>query len=286
MKNLNKYSACMICSYIVSLIAVFLPFCGGEFMGEKIKISFFDFFSLEKKFGMDAVELGSTTEMMGMIKTMVVLLIVFSVIGIILFLADIGKKIKYGIAVLMALFGEFIYLALEMFFSYAKKLSAETVSAGIGLHLGMLGAVFQIIFPLVYLCILTDGKGSMETIDVVAPIKEVKEIITNNMAGGEGILAVLKGENAGMEIPMENGRKVILGRNAAECNLVVFGTKVSRKHCSVGYDAAKQMYCLTDYSSNGTYLINDARLEPLAAVWVKPGTRFYLGNKENVFELR
>lgn len=277
-KNLGKYEVWMLCSYILSILVVFLPLVGYEGKNE----SLFDVL----KFSADDLGLagsfaGDSLKGIVYLKMIVVMLIIFSIVGIIMFIADVGGDIKYGIAVLMGVFASNIFALLEIGCSVVSA-TQEVNIAKIGLHLGMIAYIFQIIFPLVYLCILRIIENNEDPVVIPPVLENISRVISSDKGG----LTVLRGENAGMEIPLEDGNNLILGRNSTECNLVVMGPKVSRKHCVVSYDAGRRMYSLKDYSSNGTYFANGVRLEPLTVVWAKPGTEFYLGNKDNVFRLK
>lgn len=95
-----------------------------------------------------------------------------------------------------------------------------------------------------------------------------------------GVIYGLSGEYAGAQISMDDGKSVIIGRSPQECNLIVKGDQVSRKHCSVTYDPGQDDYLVVDYSSNGTYLADDdSRLASYREERLRPGTRIYLGTK-------
>ena len=80
-------------------------------------------------------------------------------------------------------------------------------------------------------------------------------------------------------------RPIIIGRSRAECAILFpEGTPgISRKHCSVAWNAASGNFVLTDMSTYGTYLQNGQRLNPGVAYYLKAGECFYLGEDKNMF---
>ena len=103
------------------------------------------------------------------------------------------------------------------------------------------------------------------------------------MASGE--ICVLSGANKGMKVPVNLANSITIGRSPLEANLIVKGKKVSRRHCTIGYDEKKQRYMIVDYSSNGTYFMSGLRLTPLETVFAARKTEIYLGNKDNIIRL-
>ena len=97
----------------------------------------------------------------------------------------------------------------------------------------------------------------------------------------------VSGRYAGQSIPLTT-RPCVLGRDPAGANLVFTAesTHVSKKHCQLRYDPAAQRVLLSDAgSSNGTFLISGERLQPGQEVALRAGDRFYLGNRDNLFEV-
>lgn len=100
-----------------------------------------------------------------------------------------------------------------------------------------------------------------------------------------GTIAILEGVYRGEEIPLEDMQALVVGRDAAQCNLVVEGEKVSRKHCSITYCARTGGYLLCDYSFNGTYYLNGQRLPKHMNMELPEGTEVYLGDKRNILRM-
>lgn len=81
---------------------------------------------------------------------------------------------------------------------------------------------------------------------------------------------------------------LLLGREPAPDGRVVFAadSDVSRRHCSIGYDAASRRFTVTDLgSSNGTFILPEERkLLPHQPTTCKSGQFVRVGN-DNIFEL-
>jgi pSer/pThr/pTyr-binding forkhead associated (FHA) protein len=61
---------------------------------------------------------------------------------------------------------------------------------------------------------------------------------------------------------------------------------VSKRHCQLIKDAVSGRVWIEDlWSSNGTFLGGGQRLSSGGKQELRPGDRFFLGNKENLFEI-
>lgn len=100
-----------------------------------------------------------------------------------------------------------------------------------------------------------------------------------------GCLQVFCGLFAGAEIEMKHMETIVIGRDAAQCNLIIEDDAVSRKHCTVTYNAVNGNYLLMDISGNGTYLADGQRIPKNFAMELKAGTGFYAGEEKNRFRL-
>jgi pSer/pThr/pTyr-binding forkhead associated (FHA) protein len=98
----------------------------------------------------------------------------------------------------------------------------------------------------------------------------------------------LTGQYAGASIPVD-ARPSVMGRDQAAANLV-FGVEsdaVSKRHCSLRWDASRGTFVLEDLgSTNGTYLANGERVWPGQPRDLRSGDRFYVGDTRNQFEVR
>jgi hypothetical protein len=104
--------------------------------------------------------------------------------------------------------------------------------------------------------------------------------------GGSSITG-LSGMYAGQTLPLAANEEMVIGRDNALCNLIVDqnAEKVSRKHCSITYDAARGNYMVTDYSTNGTFIDGGSRLVANMPTALQRGAVIALGSKENRFRL-
>ncbi|MBZ5602719.1 MAG: FHA domain-containing protein [Acidobacteriia bacterium] len=96
----------------------------------------------------------------------------------------------------------------------------------------------------------------------------------------------LAGQYNGVAIPMEGA--TVLGRDPHGANLVFTSEadSVSKRHCSIRFDAGRSVFVLEDLgSTNGTFLANGERLTPGQPRELRAGERFYIGDQRNQFEL-
>ena len=101
-----------------------------------------------------------------------------------------------------------------------------------------------------------------------------------------GVMVGLSGLYAGAEIPLADGEYIRLGR-VTDNDLVFGGQKrVSRRHCRIMWSAAKRMYTVFDFSTNGIYLDGSrTRLTKDAPLEIKPGSVLAIGDSTNTFRL-
>ena len=98
------------------------------------------------------------------------------------------------------------------------------------------------------------------------------------------VLRSLAQQHNGVRIPIQ-GRQILIGTSQGECQVVFrAGTPgVSRRHCSISFDAATGDFILTDLGSSfGTFLENRQKLAQGVSTRLRPGDRFYLGSPENL----
>ncbi|MBQ4545897.1 MAG: FHA domain-containing protein [Oscillospiraceae bacterium] len=101
------------------------------------------------------------------------------------------------------------------------------------------------------------------------------------------MLEGITGKYAGAEIPMFDGKEIVLGRDPNYCNIVFdqFSTSVSRCHCSISFSADENKYYVTDYSKNGTFTSDGKRLVPNVPIPLEKGTVIYIGSRKDTFRL-
>lgn len=101
------------------------------------------------------------------------------------------------------------------------------------------------------------------------------------------VLRGLTGFYAGQSIPMEE-KPWVFGRDQHVANLVFPPevTQVSKRHCELRYDPQVDTVVLEDtWSSNGTFLESGEKVEPGKPKRLRPGDRFYLATRDNLFEI-
>lgn len=94
------------------------------------------------------------------------------------------------------------------------------------------------------------------------------------------------GVYAGQQFMLAEQDDVIIGRDENQCNLVILSGKISRKHCMVTYDKLVNMYKVTDYSTNGTWVDDRRRLFREETRFVARGTVLSLATSENRIRLQ
>ncbi len=102
-----------------------------------------------------------------------------------------------------------------------------------------------------------------------------------------GAIRWIKGYFAGQEVSIGKGAEIVIGRDGKQCS-VVFPENmdaISGKHISVKMNE-DATYTVVDYSTNGSYLKNDTKLENGVAMTLSKGTEIYLcKSRENAFML-
>lgn len=97
----------------------------------------------------------------------------------------------------------------------------------------------------------------------------------------------VSGDYAGAVIRLNPGEKLLIGRDAASCNLVLSSLKkdISRKHLSVEYDTFTGNFKVVDMSSNGTF-VNGQQMVKDQEMIFPADTVLSLGSGENQFRLK
>ena len=98
----------------------------------------------------------------------------------------------------------------------------------------------------------------------------------------------LSGMYSGSSFDIAPNQQICIGRDPAYCQIVISsgGESVSRKHCLIQYDGNAGCFYVTDYSSNGTFLENGAKLNHNVPTPLNAGSVIVLGNRSNVFRLQ
>ncbi len=142
---------------------------------------------------------------------------------------------------------------------------------GVGLVVALLGLALR--------------RGTKQPARVATAVPDPPRYMPAPRTGKPGLRGV-SGEYNGVMVPLEG--VTVLGRDPHAANLV-FGSKaesVSKRHCSIRWDAARSVFVLEDLgSTNGTFLINGERLSAGQARDLRAGERFYIGDQRNQFEV-
>lgn len=93
----------------------------------------------------------------------------------------------------------------------------------------------------------------------------------------------INGEYAGAEVQI--GRGIVIGRDPTVCQLVINKENISRRHCKIEYNVDTNVFNVTDYSKNGTYVLGGKRLLENVPTELAVGTTIQLGNNEETFRL-
>jgi len=106
-------------------------------------------------------------------------------------------------------------------------------------------------------------------------------------ATGVPKLVGVSGLFAGRVLDLTQG-KVVIGRDPQSSQLAYpsSNNRISRKHCIVKYEESSRRFILEDSSTNGTYIYPRAKLNSGQPVYLEAGSRFYLGDPSEQYELR
>lgn len=110
--------------------------------------------------------------------------------------------------------------------------------------------------------------------------------MSKQQAPKNGTITGINGSCAGFQVHINTGEQVIIGKDANMANIVIDASygSVSRKHVGISYDVARGKYCVTDYSSNGTF-VDGNRLTKNKAVFISPGSEIQIADDKNTFLL-
>ena len=101
----------------------------------------------------------------------------------------------------------------------------------------------------------------------------------------EGAIVCIKGEYKGAVLSAMDGVRIIIGRSAKDCNLVLANPAVSRVHCYITYYADRDIYGITDVSKFGVFDSQGKPIEKERVVYMGVGDEIHIGKSHNVFRL-
>ena len=116
--------------------------------------------------------------------------------------------------------------------------------------------------------------------------KEAEPDIQPGKKETKPLLKGIAGSFVGKTIEFVEGQ-IVIGRDPRLAQLIYpqDNIDISRKHCTIRFDEKTYKFILEDYSSNGTFLSPNQRLEAGKQYYINSGDRFYLANPIEVFEV-
>lgn len=100
-----------------------------------------------------------------------------------------------------------------------------------------------------------------------------------------GALVCIKGSYLGSIIRIHPEKKILIGRDGNQVDMVINLPFISRIHCSIIYHNDTMTYELIDYSNNGIYVDLDKRLLKGENYLLKSGTEICLGDTNTIYKL-
>lgn len=88
----------------------------------------------------------------------------------------------------------------------------------------------------------------------------------------------------GKKYNIKNGDDLIVGR-ADNSDIIVRDNSVSRKHCNIEFDAEKNMFYITDWSSNGTFFDTGEKMSRGTKSVLNPGNSFFIYSSKYTFKV-
>ena len=135
------------------------------------------------------------------------------------------------------------------------------------------------------------GAPVIDNQNIDAPAETVSGVDSIGPTAGRkshtGVIRGLSGMYQGFDFPIENNEEILIGTDPAQASIVVDANSsyISRRHCSIQYDAMQNVYLVTDYSSNGTYTADGIKINSGIPKMLNRGEKIYLGTTDNMFQL-
>lgn len=253
----------------LSIVAMFLPLArSSEIFGYRIHISAFDLITS------DAIE--AMQDILGVLDSDInyllwtrIVLIGFLLCNIVSAVLDwLLKGRLQGLVGIIAGLLQTLYwgFGLVAMHDSIDELETSFVHVGSGVYLFLISSIGLVVSNILF----------MTCREHQAMPSCVRREVVGTRAASKGTLIGLVGEYAGAKLPV-GSNPIVLGRDQAQSNLVLLDGQVSRKHCSISYDAYRKFYLVTDMSSNGTYLGDGMRLPSGQVMEINPGTTIKVG---------
>lgn len=151
---------------------------------------------------------------------------------------------------------------------------------GIALWLILLIAVIVLAVGAVVVFVVLKGKKK------AVPTEGVQNGATTPVgSSGKNYLIGISGYMAGKRFAVPN--RAVIGRDSTKCNVVYPADQpgVSGVHCELKFEGS--VFILKDCgSSYGTFIADGTKLEPHVGVVLSNGAKFWIGTKENLFEVK
>lgn len=127
----------------------------------------------------------------------------------------------------------------------------------------------------------TQAKPKQDAPTAAAAVTQAKKL------SPRGLIKGISGQFAGQNLEMVNNQLVI-GRDPKLAQVVYPQSRevISRKHCTIRFDEGSKKFIIEDYSSNGTYLASNQKLESGKPYYLNPGDRFYVAEASETFEVK
>ena len=198
------------------------------------------------------------------------------VLGLAVLLMNLfGKgKLSYAMTIVISVVHHVIYIPALLLASAFALASMGTYH--LGFASGVLIAVSLAEFITAIVGLVTDGKEE----PAVGPASNEP----GRSGQKEGMLIGVRGAYKGYRFPICDGETIMIGRDPQFCQIVLEDKGTSRKHCAVRYNAADHNYSIVDYSSNGVYDQEGARLQPGIMDIMQIGEEFRIGASADVFQ--
>lgn len=127
----------------------------------------------------------------------------------------------------------------------------------------------------------TTQNSPIETEQVKTTAMETEPVkMTQTQTEEMGYVCVSKGIAKGQGLMLPQSRKVVVGKNRKNANLVINNVHVSNVHCSIRYNAERNIFIVKDHSSNGTF-INGERLQKNVPMECPVGTVLTLADGQD-----
>ena len=263
MKNKARvFRVILTCFIILSCICTFLPMITVKTIGIETAVSFADMLDTDSLYdlGMDLV--GQKDEL-DLFRIIIIAHLVLNVLISVL----VWTKSKFATVIAMIFgiiqCGCWGLCAAAWRSEFAGGNFFFNASVGMGLW-GYVDAAVAVVILCIVLLFCNEKK-------------------TKDKAIKEGAIMCLSGEYAGARVVVGKA-PIVLGRDKEVCQLIYSGERISRQHCSISYDADKEMYKIFDFSTNGTFRADGERLKLNEANEFKAGEMFSIDDK-NVFVL-